>query len=220
MDVSGESIVQYSNTASRESQDWYIKPVGNYFQLINRSSDKALNDPTIGNVGPTTNVGTQLNLAIANEDDSRQLWSLVPQGTSGYYNLLNKYSQHVANLQGGGANDNTPVLSYTNDNRNSSSQNRLWYIIPGEELPGDITGIRDIEPAEYALAYNQQSQRLHFGSESPEQLTFSVSVFSLNGVKVADFIAADGFDMSSQPSGIYVVTWKTGGKTRSVKFRK
>lgn len=220
LDVSGESIVQYSNTASRESQDWYIKPVGDYFQLINRSSDKALNDPTIGNVGPTTNVGTQLNLVIANEDDSRQLWSLVPQGTSGYYNLLNKYSQHVANLQGGGANDNTPVLSYTNDNRNGSSQNRLWYIIPGDDLPGNITGIRDIEPAEYALAYNQQSQRLHFGSESPEQLTFSVSVFSLNGVKVADFIAADGFDMSSQPSGIYVVTWKTGGKTRSVKFRK
>ena len=53
-----------------------------------------------------------------------------------------------------------------------------------------------------------------------QNITFSVSVFSLNGVKVADFIAADGYDLSTQPSGIYVVTWTTGGKTRSVKFRK
>lgn len=220
LDIQDDNVVQYSNTADRESQDWYIKPVDDCFQIINRNNGMALNDPTIGNVGPTVNVGTHLNVAVADDTDPRQLWQLLPQGTAGYYNLLNKYSQHVANLSGGGAADNTPVISYTNDNRNGMSQNRLWYVMPGDELPDDVTGIKDIEPAEYALAYNQYSHRLHFGSETPDLLTFDVAVYAINGVKVASFVASEGYDMSLQPAGVYVVTWKTGGKTRSVKFRK
>ena len=220
VDVIDGSVVQITNIASRKSQDWYIKPVGDYFQLINRSNDKALNDPTVGSVGPTTNVGAMLNVAIANEKDSRQLWSFVPQGKSGYYNLLNKHSQHIANLDGGDDEDYTAILSYLNDNRNGESMNRLWYITPGEELPGNLAGICKVEPIDYALAYNQQLHRLHFGSETPEQLTFNVCVYNVDGVKVADFIASDGYDMSALPAGVYVVIWNVEGNTRSVKFKK
>lgn len=220
LDISGSLIVQYSNTPSRESQEWYIKPVGDYFQLINRTGDLALNDPTVGDVGPTVNVGTQLNVAAPDDADPRQLWDLLPQGTAGHYNLMNKYTQHVANLSGGSSNDNASILSYTNDGRNSTSKNRLWRIIPGGELPESITGITDIEPEEYALAYNRVTQRLHFGSETPQRLNFKVSVYTAGGTKVADFIAADGYDMSPSPSGVYIVRWTAGGNSRSVKFRK
>lgn len=220
LDISGNHIVQYSNIASRESQDWYVKPVGDCFQLINRSAGTALNDPTTGSVGPTVNVGTQLDVAIPDETDPRQLWELLPQGTMGYYNLLNRYTQHIANLAGGNTSDNASIISYTNDSKNSTSRNRLWSLIPGEELPEHVTGIKEVEPEEYALAYNRYTRRLHFGSETPEKLGFKVSVYSAAGNKTADFIAADGYDMSSTPSGLYIVTWKVGGKTRSVKFRK
>lgn len=220
IDLQGTDVVQYSNTEGRQSQDWYIKPVGDYVQIINRDVNLALNDPTTGNIGPTVNIGKQLDVVEPDETSSRQLWTLIPQGTAGYYNLLNNYTQHIANLQGGNSNDYTSIISYTNDSRNGTSTNRLWYIVAGDDLPEDIAGISDIEPEEYALAYNPQTFRLHFGSETPDRLTFTASVFSLGGGKVGTFRASEGFDMSACPAGVYIVTWKTGGKTRSVKFRR
>ena len=221
IDVESRSIVQYAASDDRPTQEWQIKAVGDRFQLINRSEALALNDPTEGDAGPTTNVGTTLNLAVPDDLDLRQLWSLVPQGNGGYYNLLNAYTQHVANLSGGSAEDYTPILSYTNDERNGVSQNRLWNIKPTVELPEDvITGIAMAEPEEYALAYNPHSHLLHFGSSTPEQLDFTVAVYAADGRKIATFNAAEGYDMNPAPSGNYIVVWKTGNSIRSVKFKR
>jgi hypothetical protein len=177
----------------------------------------ALSDPTIGEVGPTVNVGTTLATAEPDTLDDRQLWTLTPQGTKGYYNLTNKYTQHTANLNGGSAANGALILSYTTDSRNSVSNNRLWYIVAGEELPV-INNIADIEPVEYALAYNQGSKTLHFGSETPEQLTFNVRIYNLNGICVRTFVANEECNVSDLPDGIYSVTWKCGNKSRSVKL--
>jgi len=213
-------VVQYTNNNSRAAQDWIVVKVGDSFLIVNRSSMKALNDPTTGSVGPTTNVGTQLNLAEPDEHDQRQLWNLVPQGTDGYYNLENVYSQHVTNLQGGSSADNTPILSYTSDSRNGESQNRLWYLVPNGSLPDGLVGIDNVEPDAYALAYNPQTQVLHFGAEEPCQLSFPVSVYTVDGRLVATFRADEQLSMEGKPKGIYIVSWTVGGKTRSVKFRK
>lgn len=220
MEVSGTAVVQFTDNKTRESEDWIIKPVGDYFQIVNRSNELALNDPTMGSVGPEVNVGTHLNVATPDESDSRQLWNLLPQGTDGYYNLENVYSQHVANLEGGRSDDNTAILSYTSDSRNGSSTNRLWRIVANQPLPDTVLGIEVPEPDEYALAYDSQRQWLHFGSASPEALSFPVSVTALNGTRVATFTASEGYSMSGLPNGIYVVTWKAGRNVRSVKFRK
>ena len=220
IDISETSVCQYSNLQDRESQDWYIRPVGEHFQLINRSNNLALNDPTIGECTPTTNIETQLNVTTPDENSESQLWDIIPQGTEGWYNLLNVHTQHIANLRAGSSNDYTPILSYTNDERNGESQNRLWYIIPNGPLPEEITGVRDIEPDEYALAYDPMQQVLHFGSETPERLTFTVSVHAANGVLIGQFKANEEFNMTNQPSGIYIVSWRCGNKTRSVKFKK
>lgn len=221
VDLSGNSVVQNSVNGSRESQDWIIKNVGDgHVMIINRSNGYALNDPTMGAVTATTNLGTQLNVAQVSDTDTRQHWQLLPQGTAGYYNLLNVYTQHVANLSGGNAADGTSILSYTNDSRNGESLNRLWYIVAGDELPSELTGIRQTEPDDYALAYNPTTQELHFGAANPGALTFQVTVTSLSGQRVGVFTASDRFSMLSQPSGIYIVSWKAGAQTRSVKFRK
>ena len=221
IDLDGEQVVQMSNDTNDQSQDWIIKKVGDHFQIINRLTEKALNDPTEGEVGPTTNVGKQLNIAECNEHDERQLWDIIPQGDGGYYNLLNIYTQHIANLNGGSSNDYTPILSYTNDERNGSSSNRLWYIRVNGDIETDIADAEKVtEPEEYALAYNPQAKVLHFGSATPEALTFMVRVYNSNGQLVGSFRADESYAMSTHPNGIYIASWTVSGKTRSAKFRR
>ena len=215
----GGLVCTWSNLEGRESEEWQIRKYGEYYHLTNRMGNVALSDPTQGEVGPTVNTGTQLATAEPDTLDDRQLWLLTPQGTNGYYNLTNKYTQHTANLSGGNAADGASVLSYTTDNRNSVSNNRLWYIVRGEELPVP-DAIEGVEPEEYALAYNPQTQVLHFGSETPEQLTFMVDVYSAGGHKVKTFRADENCSVADLSSGTYIVAWKCGAKIRSVKFMK
>ena len=220
--LAGDPVSTWSVSASDESQQWRIIPVDGYFMLINRQSGMALNDPTEGYSTATTNVGTQLNTAVPQPMADRQLWSIKPQGTSGYYNLINKYTRHTANLNGGSSSDGTMILSYTTDSRNASSTNRLWYITAGDELEKEPEpepdAIASVEPDEYALGYDSQAKVLHFGSEMPEQLTFSVHIYAANGVLQRTFRASERCSVADFPSGIYIIKWKVSGKTRSTKF--
>ena len=221
METNGNAVVQYTNLEFRMTEDWIIKRTNGHFQIINRDNEWALNDPTTGAVGPTTNVGTPLNTAIPDTVDTRQLWDIVPQGTDGYYNLLNVYSQHIANLNGGSNADGTNIISYTNDNRNGESKNRLWMITPtDEQLPIEYTGIRELEPDNYALAYDPITRELHFGSDTPEALSFKVYVYTLSGKLIGTFYASDRFSMQQYPDDVYIVTWNCGGITKNVKFKK
>ena len=223
-DVSEGKVCGWANDINRHSQDWQIRQVGGYYHLTNRNDGLALNDPTTGEVGPTVNTGTQLDVTEADTLNDRQLWLLTPQGTEGYYNLTNKYTQHTANLNGGRADNGTTILSYTTDERNAVSNNRRWRIIPGDKLPEQekdtITHISTPEPDEYALAYNPQNQTLHFGSATPEQLTFTAYLHTPDGRTILAFRANEHCSVSHLSSGIYIVSWKCGGHTRSAKFLK
>lgn len=290
-DLSEITVCGWESDLARPTQEWQIIQVGNYYHLINRATGLALNDPTEGAVGPTVNTGTQLNVAVADTLDDRQLWVLTPQGSDGLYNITNKYTQHTANLKGGSAANATPILSYTTDDRNASSQNRQWRILPGTELPEveepeipeepevpdtpeepeepelpevpdtpeepeepevpdtpdtpeepeepevpdtpeepevpeipedpeDSDAVHAVEPDEYALAYNPHAQLLHFGSETPELLTFKVGIYSQQGDLLHLFRADESFSVAHLPSGLYIVSWQCGGHRRSVKFVK
>ena len=83
-----------------------------------------------------------------------------------------------------------------------------------------IDAINGIEPDAYALAYNPTTQILHFGSETPEQLTFMVGVYSVNGQKVKAFRADEYCSVADIPAGTYVVVWTCGANKRSAKFVK
>ena len=221
METNGNAVVQYTNLEDRLTEDWIIKRANGHFQIINRDNEMALNDPTTGAVGPTTNIGTALNTAIPDTIDTRQLWDIIPQGTDGYYNLLNVYSQHIANLNGGSNADGTKIISYTNDNRNGESKNRMWMITPTkEQLPIEYTGIRELEPDNYALAYDPITKELHFGSDTPEALSFKVYVYTLSGKLIGTFLANERFSMQQFSDDVYIVKWNCGGKTKSVKFKK
>ena len=56
--------------------------------------------------------------------------------------------------------------------------------------------------------------------ETSEQLTFMVDVYSVGGHKVKTFRADENSSVADLSSGGYIVKWKCGAKTRSVKFMK
>lgn len=232
----GTSVCSWRNLEDIESQLWKITPVGDYFMITNKVGDLALNDPTPGTSTETTNVGTQLNVVASNSSNSRQLWTITPQGTAGYYNLTNKYTRHTANLNGGNSDNGTQIMSYTTDSRNSISYNRLWYIVADSEIEiiepepepepeepepeepePEPDMIAHVEPLEYALGYNPDTKVLHFGSETPEQLTFMAYIYAANGNLVRTFKADEECSVADLPHSIYIIRWKVGGKVRSTK---
>lgn len=223
MEMTSDGKVQQAPASnSRESSQWQItKNDDDSYSIVNRSTGLALNDPTQGTVGPTTNVGTQLNGATPEDGEPSQQWDLLPQGTDGYYNLLNLHTSHIANLQGGSANDGTPILSYTNDDRNATSNNRLWLIVStGIPVPEAPTSIATPEPDGYALAFNNVTHELHFGTDDRSALTFTARLYAADGRAVGSFRADERFSVASLPAGVYIVSWNVGGKQRSAKFSK
>ena len=142
----GSRICLWDNEADRDSEQWEIIDVGNdYFMLVNKLTKMALNDPTEGEATATTNTGTRLDVAEPDENDPRQQWFFTPQGTEGYYNITNRHTQHTANLQGGSSSNGTSIISYNTDSRNATSTNRLWYLMPDDEIE-DIAGLRILCP--------------------------------------------------------------------------
>jgi len=224
---SGEIWGQPRDEAA-ESQQWRIIPLQNgYRYIVNRVTGYALNDPTEGNPTPTTLTGAHLNVVEPDSLDVRQQWDIVAQSDNAY-NLINRFSQHGANLSGGNAAPGTPILSYTNDARNASSNNRKWRIeAVGRVEPDDpdnpdnpSVGIGDLSDLDYALAYDPQSGRLHFGSDDLAALTFPVRVYDRSGRLVRTFRASDGTSLAALPRGLYLITWTFAGHRRTVKLLK
>ena len=230
-----------------ESQQWHIRPLANgYMHITNRMTGLALNDPTEGNPTATTQTGTQLNVAAPDTLDKRQQWDIATQ-LNERWNLVNRFSQHAANLSGGNHENGTHIVSYTSDGRNSSSSNRLWLI---EATDWIVDGIEDIDNSkfkiqnpqwsmdngqwsmdngqwsmvngqcDYALAYDAAGSRLHFGADNPSALTFAVHVYDRSGRQVRTFRASESCDVSALPRGLYIVSWRIQGRQHSVKFMK
>ncbi len=198
-----------------QTQQWHISLLaGGSLFLVNRATGLALSDPSPAGSAATTNVGTSLAVAPADTTDARQHWSLVDQGDH-RYNIVSLWSQHAANLSGGHAADGTPILSYTSDDRNATSANRLWLL----EKAGTVTesGITPVHQ-DYALAYNAATGRLHFAADHLASLSFVVTIFDSQGRPVATFRACDGTSMLPFPQGLYMASWRHDGRQHSVKF--
>ena len=216
IDMQTGEVCGRTRDVDSESQQWYVTNLSNgYLFIVNHATGQALADPSPEGTTATTNTGNSLYVADPDSTDIRQQWDIVSQGN--YYNLISRWSQHAANLSGGNANDGTPILSYTSDQRNSSSLNRLWRIVTaGKVVDNSITTIKQ----DYALAYDPSSYRLHFGADDLQELSFIVSIYNHHGHKVATFPAYLGFSLQSYPTGLYIVSWKQADRQHSVKVLK
>ncbi|MBO4810262.1 MAG: CotH kinase family protein [Prevotella sp.] len=199
-----------------ESQQWHITTLGNGFLfIVNRATGQALSDPSPKGSTATTNVGGNLALALPDSTDLRQQWNFVAQADD-YYNIISRWSGHAANLNSGNAADGTRVISYTSNERDKLSSNRLWLPVVAGTMD---TGI-ETPTMDYALAYDDANGRLHFGAENLQQLTFTVGVYNVKGHRVGTFRACDDFNMLPYPAGLYIVTWSENGRKHSVKLKK
>lgn len=221
IDLNPEDYTICGNARDEESmsQQWRVRPLANgYMHIVNRMTGLALNDPTQGNPTATTLTGTRLNVTEPDSTDTRQQWDIVAQSDD-RFNLINHFSQHGANLSGGGSANGTRIVSYISNERNSTSNNRMWRFGIADEVEDAIPSLTNDE-LEYALAYDPTGQRLHFGANHPEELTFKVNVYDQGGRLVRTFRADGECSTGSLPHGIYIVAWQTGGKLRSTKFAK
>ena len=219
-DINAETddVVCNARNDESESQQWRIYPLANgYLYVVNRATGMALNDPTEGEPTAETLVGTQLNTVHGDSLNVRQQWDFVAQA-GGHFNLISRFSQHAANLMNGDASDGTGVLSYTSNDRNATSNNRLWNIAAVgtvdpdaiEEIEGDI---------DYALAYDPSSGRLHFGADDMKALRFTVRLYDSSGRLQRTFCACDDTNVLGLPRGLYLITWEFEGRRCTVKFR-
>ena len=219
-DAASYNIVGNARNESVFTQQWHIKTLQNGYQyIVNRATGQALNDPTPGKPEPTTLTGTQLNTAKADSTDTRQQWDIVSQ-TDNRFNLVNHYTGHAANLSGGGRNDGTPILSYNSDERNATSNNRLWRLNDvADVVPTDIS-LPNAADTDYALAYDTEAQRLHFGTDAPEILNFRVNIYNRQGHVVRTFQAANGTTLVDLPKGLYLISWTVQGRQHTIKLLK
>ena len=206
----------WEESMDNNAQDWKFTKVGDYFHITNRCGGYALSDPA-----EPGNTGMQITLAAPDTLNDRQLWTIYPQGTEGYYNLINKYTNQETNLSGGSRTNGTSILSYTSDAKNATSNNRLWQIVKTHPLPEPDPVVDDIDVPDafdYVLALDPYRQILHFGSEDPSRLNFMVSIFGADGKSVGTFRADTEFSTIGMQKGVYIITWTCEGNHRSTKL--
>jgi len=211
-------IVANRRDAGSHSQQWFIRTLSNgYHHITNRLSGLALTDPTQGASTATTNLSTQLCVEQPDTADHAQQWHLVVQA-GGRINLNNRQSDHTANLNGGRADNGTIILSYTNDARNASSNNRLWTLAVVDSIAADDQGIPQMPALDYALAYDPTAKRLHFGADDLTVLQFEAQVYDAAGRPLLRFRAQDGASVAHLPRGLYIVAWQWQGRRHTAKF--
>ena len=217
VDMATDEVCGRSRNTSSDSQLWHLKNLSNgCLFIVNKATGKSLYDPSPAGSTATTNVGSTLMVAASDSADQHQQWRLVAQA-GGCYNIISRWSGHAANLSGGNSADGTRIVSYTSDGRNSQSGNRQWTL----EKAGAVSGIGDCVPdVDYALAYDAQTGRLHFGADDRQSLTFTARIYGPSGRLVASFPATDDMMMNTLPDGLYIVSWSFNGRQHSVKLMK
>ena len=215
-----DNIIGNARQEASMTQQWHITTLQNGYQfIVNRATGRALNDPTPGDPETTMAMGIQLNTAEADSTDTRQQWDIVSQ-TDNRYNLVNHYTGHAGNLSAGGRSDGTPVVSYTSDDRNATSNNRLWRLQDVDDVVPSGISLPQYNDTDYALAYNTDTERLHFGTDDPAMLNFSVNVYDSRGRLRRSFKAADGTTLGDLPKGLYLISWTALGRQHTVKLMK
>lgn len=213
--TAGSTICLYASTLDRPSQQWQFVKSGNYYQILNRASGKALYDPS---TSAQSNTSVQLTITNANISDTRQLWAAVAQGTEGYYNFKNASTGRIINNYGHNTTNGNMIISYPSGSSDATSDARLWLPEPDDEI---VTGLASAQSdIDYALMYNKDLQFIHFIAPSADNLTFTASVYSSGGANVGTFKASEEFSTASLDHGMYIVKWNIAGKMRTAKFMK
>ncbi len=191
----GAGVMMWQTDATRESQYWAIRRVGDYYQFVNRAGNLALTDPS-----PTSDTGTQLSVAPFDATDERQLWNVVTVNQNGTYNLINVATRHAANNSGGGTDNGNRVVSYISDDRNSVSNNRQWHITKEVQIP-DYIHEEVLANFTSALA----AAEAFLSSLTPDQIGPRGGLYPETEVATLRTVYADALALDSRVEDDYIV---------------
>ena len=91
-----------------------------------------------------------------------------------------------------------------------------WMIRKASDIPD---GIRDIALPDYAVKFNVDSKTIRFVSDDIEMLNdVHCSIYTTGGRLLYTFLAGEEQDVSSLPSGTYILSWNICGQVKSTKF--
>lgn len=194
--ASGANVVIWSPEYGRDTQLWQIVKVGDHYQVINKATGMAFNDPS-----PNATVGTPLNVVSPDATDSRQLWQFVTVNENDNYNIINVSTDHAINNSGGGSADGNNILSYTNDDRNSVSNNRQWRITPEELIPDYVP-----DEVKEALAATIADAEAFLTSLTDEQVGEGIFCYSEEQIEQLRQMVADAKVFESTVQDDYILT--------------
>lgn len=215
LDNEEDKVCTWSPARERETQQWEILAVGEYYQVVNRESGLALYDCAVKE-GDIYRTGTQLELRKPRSSQHRQQWSFVPVNTGNTYVLVNRLTQLAVNNAGGSDENGNSVLSWTNDSENSLKDTRQWRI-EKDEVKGETSVQSSGRETQYWVLYNPDTKLLHFESNDMEQIDGHAYIYAANGECVMRFRVSQTADLSSLRKGIYILTWMEEDTKRTVK---
>ena len=216
-----ESMVRlcmYANRSDRIHQQWRIRPLKDgTFMLLASDKEIAVTDA----YDDTPSISTLL-LERADSNDTRQQWQILPQDKGRFFNIKNVKTGRVANNRNGSTINNNMVVSYESDNRDATTNSRLWSISSDGAIPSPSMNsiLKQERTADYALMYNPTLQEVHFVAPDLAQLRFECNVFSLEGRMIGHFKGQESFSTERIPKGTYIISWTDQGKRHSAKFMK
>ncbi len=221
-DIAGQGTALCGNTyvSGKESQQWSLEEAGNgYYIIINRSNGKAITDMAPLS-GGSYQRNTQLSLSTPDIKNNRQLWQIVPMPTGGSYAIANRATGLAWNNSGGSSTDGNPFISWDNDSNNPNKPNRHWKIIR-DELK-ESSGVEDISgyKTDYIVTYSPSGSIIRFIAYGNAPLKGNYSIISLSGSTIKTGQVVENLDVSSLPSGSYILTWEIEQRRVTIKFIK
>ena len=209
---SGSKACLWSLDESRRTQQWSIRRVGEYYQILNRASGLALNESS-------ETLKTQLDLVEPNETSDAQLWQIVlADEDNDYFNIINKAHVRTANVSDGLSDNGTPLIAWESNEKNQTSRNRQWFLMPDEInsdsiiLQGDIV----IMLTDSIAAYRERIAKETPGTEMGQVTKSSIDALLAIIAEAEGVINAGKLNMNLAHTYVYYMqrAWQAVEKSR------
>jgi hypothetical protein len=177
----------------------------NVYQILSRNSGLAVQSNGLNN-----------NLIQVTPDatDTRQQWHIVPVNTGTMYGIVNVASQYSVNNSGGGSENGTPVIEWSNYNI-TGSENQQWFIQKAEKIYSG-TGMPGIAGQSLKIYPNPASGVLYVQIPGyTDNTPVSAKLYAIDGKCVyrENFIyngEIKAITIRSIPAGMYMLKIQTG----------
>lgn len=227
---SADGQIVLAKSATEKTCQWILQPAtdGAYF-IVNAETGMAICDDSYGVKG------TPITTAAPDASDAAQMWMLTqtPDEEVPTFCIANVDSNLAWNNSNGNAKAGNNIIAWTNDSQNFSKPTRQWcFSLIADDENGNGNGdegnddngndedssINDLSAPNYSVTYSRSLHRLRFAGFDGCEVRGCWGIYSLSGALIeSGDIAPEVFIRNVKP-GLYLLRWKVGNHTKSVKI--